>query len=71
MERAILGIIEENYEVSTKTQKRLADFIRDNIHMISFLSIAELGEKTKVGLDSVTRFKFLHDSYCPERKKNL
>ncbi|MCQ4838044.1 MurR/RpiR family transcriptional regulator, partial [[Clostridium] symbiosum] len=56
MDNNVLSIINENYSALTKTQKKLADFIKDNEHMIPFLSIAELGEKTQVSLASITRF---------------
>ncbi len=56
MDNNVLSIINENYSALTKTQKKLADFIKDNVHMIPFLSIAELGEKTQVSLASITRF---------------
>lgn len=56
MEKTILGVIEENYEGLTKIQKKVADYIRENVHMLPFLSIVELGEKAGVSLASITRF---------------
>lgn len=56
MEKTVLSIIDENYEGLTKTQKKLADFIKENVHTLPFLSIAELGAKTAVSLASITRF---------------
>lgn len=56
MEKNILSIISDEYDTLTKTQKKLAGFIKDNIYMLPFLTIVELGEKTGVSLASITRF---------------
>lgn len=56
MEKSVLSLIGESYENLTKTQKKLADFIKDNIHILPFLSITELGGKTGVSMASITRF---------------
>lgn len=56
MEKNVLSLIGESYENLTKTQKKLADFIKDNIHILPFLSITELGGKTEVSMASITRF---------------
>lgn len=56
MEKNVLSLIGESYENLTKTQKKLADFIKDNIHLLPFLSITELGGKTGVSMASITRF---------------
>lgn len=56
MEKNILSIISDEYDTLTKTQKKLARFIKDNIYMLPFLTIVELGEKTGVSLASITRF---------------
>ena len=48
VERNVLNEIEAGYAQFTKKQKKLADFMRENIHSIPFLSIVELGEKTEV-----------------------
>ena len=56
VERNVLNEIETGYAQFTKKQKKLADFMRENIHSIPFLSIVELGEKTEVSPASITRF---------------
>lgn len=56
MEKNVLNSIQEQYTHLTKTQKRLADFIKENVHTLPFLSIVELGEKSGVSLASITRF---------------
>lgn len=56
MNDSVLILIKEKYERLTKIQKKLADYICDNIHTIPFLSIKELGEKSDVSLASITRF---------------
>lgn len=56
MEKNMLNSIQEQYAHLTKTQKILADFIKENIYTLPFLSIAELGEKTGVSMASITRF---------------
>lgn len=56
MEKNVLNEIESAYDNFTKKQKLLADFIKENIHSIPFLSIVEMGEMTKVSPASITRF---------------
>jgi len=56
MENNIYFIINEKYDSLSKIHKKLADYIKDNIHMIPFLNIKELSEKSKVSTSSITRF---------------
>lgn len=56
MENNIFLIIDEKYKDLSKTHKKLADSIKDSIHIIPFLSIKELGKKSDVSIASITRF---------------
>lgn len=56
MNNNIFLIIDEKYNNLSKTQKRLADYVKGNVHIVPFLTIGELGDKAGVSLASVTRF---------------
>lgn len=56
MEDNLLMILKRKQENLSKTQKKLAEYIEENIHSIPFLSIKELSEKSDVSLASITRF---------------
>lgn len=56
MKKNILEIIDQKYSSFSKTNKILADFVRDNIHAIPFMSIKELATQAGVSEASVTRF---------------
>ncbi len=56
MENNIIVNINQKYDGLSKTHKRLADYIKENIYAVPFLSIKELGEKSEVSLASITRF---------------
>lgn len=56
MKDNIFFIIDEKYDSLSKTHKKIADYVKENIHIIPFLSIKELGEKSEASIASITRF---------------
>ncbi len=55
-ENNMLAVIEEKYEGFSKTNKRLADYIRGNIGTAAFHSITEMEEHSGVSVASISRF---------------
>lgn len=55
-EKNIFKIIDEQYESMSKTNKKIASFIKKNLHTVPFMTISELGNNIKVGDASITRF---------------
>lgn len=56
MEKNILQMIDQKYSNLSKTNKILADFVRENIRLVPFMSIKELASGAGVSEASVTRF---------------
>lgn len=56
MKQNIITIIDEKYSEFSKNHKVLADYIKQNINIIAFLSIKELSEKSKISMATITRF---------------
>lgn len=56
MEVNVLAIIEQRYGSLTKTHRKLADYVAENIYALPFLSINELSKKAGVSTASITRF---------------
>ena len=56
MKNNIFSIIDDKYDNLSKTHKKIADFVKENIHIIPFLSIKELGGKSDASIASITRF---------------
>lgn len=56
MKQNIITIIDEKYKEFSKNHKVLADYIKQNINIIAFLSIKELSEKSKISTATITRF---------------
>lgn len=56
MEKNIFYMIDSKYNSLSKTFKIIADFVKENYTIISFLSIKEVTEKIGVSSASVTRF---------------
>lgn len=55
-EKNIFKLIEDQYEDMSKTNKKIANFVKKNLHTVPFMTISELGENIKVGDASITRF---------------
>ncbi len=72
MKENIFLIIDDNYDNLSKTHKKLADYVKENIHTVPFLTIGELGDKSGVSLASITRFtKELGFAGYTEFQKNV
>ena len=56
MKNNIFSIIDDKYDNLSKTHKKIADFVKENIHIIPSLSIKELGGKSDASIASITRF---------------
>lgn len=56
MENNIFYKIDTKYDSLSKTFKIIADFVKENYTVLSFLSVKELTEKTGVSAASITRF---------------
>ena len=56
MDNNVLSIINENYSALTKTQKKLADFIKEDYDKAAFLTAAKMGEEVGVSESTVVRF---------------
>lgn len=56
MEKNILQMIEQKYGTLSKANRVLADFVRENIQLVPFMSIKELAAGAGVSEASVTRF---------------
>jgi DNA-binding MurR/RpiR family transcriptional regulator len=52
----ILALIEQRHATFSKSQRKLAKYIKNNIYQIPFLSINELSKNTGVSTASITRF---------------
>lgn len=55
-EKTISQIIAEHYPELSRMHRVLADFLRDNMYQLPFMSIHELSERSGVSPASVTRF---------------
>ena len=56
MDKNIFNMIDEKYNSLSKTFKIVADFVKENYSVMSFLSIKEMTERTGVSSASITRF---------------
>lgn len=56
MKKNLLDQMEEQYHSFSKAQKKLADFIRENLYSVPFDSIVEVSRKSGVSTASITRF---------------
>lgn len=56
MKKNLLDCIENQYADFSKAQKKLADFIRENLYLMPFDSIVEVSRKSGVSTASITRF---------------
>lgn len=64
---AILEIIDGKYDTLTKNQKKLADYVRNNLIEIAFMNIITLSQKSGVSTSTITRFvKVLGFNSFPE-----
>lgn len=64
---AILEIIDGRYDTLTKNQKKLADYVRNNLIEIAFMNIITLSQKSGVSTSTITRFvKVLGFNSFPE-----
>ena len=48
--------IRTHYDSFSKSHRRLADFILENLHEVAFLSINELSQRTGISPATITRF---------------
>ena len=48
--------IRTHYDSLSKSHRRLADFILENLHEVAFLSINELSQRTGISPATITRF---------------
>lgn len=56
MKKKILGYLDENYEDFSKSFKKIADYIKYNQSIISFISINQLAKETQTSPATITRF---------------
>lgn len=52
----VLGEIKNNYSSFTKSGKKIADYVLNNVHQVLFMSITDLADACNVGDTSVFRF---------------
>ena len=53
---SILSIIHSNYNTLTNTEKKVADYVLENMNSVVYLSITDLAEACHVGESSIFRF---------------
>lgn len=56
MKKKILGYLDDNYESFSKSFKKIADYIRYNQSIVSFISINQLAKETDTSPATITRF---------------
>ena len=56
MKKKILGYLDNNYNSFSKSFKKIADYIKYNQSIVSFISINELAKETKTSPATITRF---------------
>lgn len=56
MKKKVLGYLDENYNSFSKSFKKIAEYIKYNQSIISFISINELAKETKTSPATITRF---------------
>lgn len=56
MKKKILGYLDDNYESFSKSFKKIADYIKYNQSIISFISINQLAKETETSPATITRF---------------
>ncbi len=52
----IMEVLDEKYDELTKSQKKLADFVRQNLVNITFMTITDLSQESKTSTATITRF---------------
>lgn len=68
----ILESLEKNYDTLSKTQKKIADYLRENVEKACFLSLKELSQNVSVSEVTILNFaKKLGYSNYSEIKKSL
>ena len=56
MKKKILGYLDDNYDSFSKSFKKIADYIRYNQSIVSFISINQLAKETDTSPATITRF---------------
>ena len=52
----IMTLLDEKYDQMTKSQKKLADFVRQNLVNITFMTITDLSQQSLTSTATITRF---------------
>ena len=70
MKKKILGYLDENYDEFSRSFKKIADYIKINQSIVSFISINELAKETETSAATITRFsKYLGFKGYPDFQK--
>lgn len=52
----IVELIESNYEKLTKNQRKLADYVKENLVNVAFMTITDLSRNVGISTSTITRF---------------